>query len=63
MRNKIATSFRLTEVTLQTIRSLSKELSISQADVVGISVRNMAKREGVHVQSDPNCIREERHSV
>lgn len=45
MRKKEATSFRLTPEAIRIIHSLAKELGISQADVVELAVRKLAKSE------------------
>ena len=57
MRTKMATSFRLSEKVLTDIRSLSQEIGISQADVIVLAIRNLAKREGVDVEGNENRIR------
>ncbi len=44
-----ATSFRLTEPALGLIKALAEKLGLSQAAVVEVAVRKMAKDQGVPV--------------
>lgn len=50
--SKQATSFRLSEEALETIRGLSEELGVSQAAVVELAVRRLAKVEGLPERSE-----------
>jgi antitoxin component of RelBE/YafQ-DinJ toxin-antitoxin module len=51
MRNKTATSFRLSSEARQLIDALTKRMGISQADVVEYSVREAAVKMGIPLPS------------
>lgn len=45
--DKLATSFRLTREALRLLFDLAKSLGISQAGVLELAIREMAKKKGV----------------
>jgi hypothetical protein len=53
MRNKNAISFRLTQEAITIIKELASRLGVSQADVIELAIRKLAKDENVQVQAVP----------
>ena len=47
MRNKKSIGFRLTPEAITIIKELAKKLGVSQADVVEMAVRKLAKQEEI----------------
>jgi predicted DNA-binding protein len=45
MRNKQAISFRLSPEAIELIKELAKKLGVSQADIIELAVRKLAKQE------------------
>lgn len=47
MRNKIATSFRLSPTALDMLKRLSDNMGISQADVIEVALRDLSKKRNI----------------
>jgi hypothetical protein len=47
MRNKLATSYRLTPDCLRLVGLLTKRLGLSQSSIIELAVRTLAKKEKV----------------
>jgi hypothetical protein len=51
-RTKEATSFRLSPTAKQLLVRMAQEMGISQADVIEVSIRSLARREGITVSEE-----------
>lgn len=50
MRNKISTSFRLSQVSLDLLKGMSEGMGISQADVIEFALRDLSKLQYVRTE-------------